>query len=48
MKGTIKYNITMGVVGKDWTEMELIQACQDANAYDFICDKTKFPLGFET
>ena len=26
----------------------LIEACKDANAYEFIMDEEKFPLGFKT
>ena len=35
MEGTVKDNLTYGL-DKDISEEELIKACKDANAYDFI------------
>ena len=46
MKATLEENIAYGV--DSYTQEELINACKDANAYDFIMDKNKFPLGFKT
>lgn len=42
-KGTVRDNITYGK--KDVSEKELIEACKEANSYDFI---TRLPNGFET
>ena len=44
MKATLEENITYGVT--DYTREDLIKAAKDANAYDFIMDKHKFPKGF--
>lgn len=46
MKATLEENITYGV--DSYTQKDLVDACKDANAYDFIMDKNKFPLGFKT
>ncbi len=46
MKATLEENITYGL--KEYTQEQLIKAAKDANAYDFIMDKEKFPKGFQT
>ena len=46
MKGTIEENITYGI--KHYTMDQLIKACKDANAYEFIMNKDTFPFGFKT
>lgn len=46
LKGDIEYNIAYGV--DEYTQEELVNACKDANAYDFIMDKNLFPKGFKT
>jgi len=45
--GSIRENIMYGL-GSDATEADLIHASKMAYAYDFITDKVKFPLGFDT
>ena len=50
--GTIKENILYGIDTKKYSKEELKEmldlACKKANAYDFIQDKTVFPLDYET
>ena len=48
MKGTLEANIAYGVEDGQWTMDDIITAAKDANAYDFIMDKEKFPKGFKT
>lgn len=44
-QGTIKENILLGSANEDPSEEDLIQACHDANIYDFIMS---LPDGFNT
>lgn len=46
MKATLEENIAFGV--DSYTPEQLVKAAKDANAYDFIMDKHKFPKGFQT
>ena len=46
MKATLEENIAYGV--DSYTQEELVAACKDANAYEFIMDRNKFPRGFQT
>ena len=48
MKATLEENITYGVDKGEYTQADLVAACKDANAYDFIMDVNKFPKGFQT
>ena len=48
MKGTLEENITYGVEKHEYTIQDVYTAAKDANAYDFIMDKDKFPKGFKT
>ncbi len=48
MKATLKENIMYGVDEGEATYEDLVAACKDANAYDFIMDVNKFPKGFDT
>lgn len=45
--GTIEENIAYGLRG-EYSEEVLDEASRLANAYDFIHDVTKFPLGYKT
>ncbi|KAI9924401.1 hypothetical protein ASPWEDRAFT_34891 [Aspergillus wentii DTO 134E9] len=44
-QGTIRENILLAVQGEETTEEALVQACKDANIYDFIMS---LPEGFNT
>ena len=44
-QGTIRENILLGASGEDPTEDAVVQACKDANIYDFIMS---LPDGFNT
>jgi ATP-binding cassette subfamily B protein len=46
--GSIKENISYGLDEGVLTEEMMDEACRQANAYDFIHDKTMFPEGYET
>ncbi|OOF91973.1 hypothetical protein ASPCADRAFT_509887 [Aspergillus carbonarius ITEM 5010] len=44
-EGTIRDNITLGLDNSEFTEADVIQACQDAEIHDFI---TSLPEGYST
>jgi len=46
--GSIRENIIYGLDSSAANESDMIQATKMAYAYDFITDKVKFPLGFDT
>lgn len=46
--GTIRENLVYGLEKHEFTEEEIIEVCESANAMDFIKDEQHFPKGFET
>jgi ABC-type multidrug transport system fused ATPase/permease subunit len=46
--GTVRENVAYGLSAEEFTEEDFIRSLKMANAYKFVCDKKKFPEGFET
>jgi len=47
--GSLKENICYGINEGDYpTNDEIIEVCKQANAYEFIENKAKFPLGLDS
>ena len=47
--GTLRENICYGLENASVpSDHEILEVCKQANAYEFISDRTKFPFGLDT